>query len=533
MVGALGVSQWLVRLSYGLEDSVRYGRIKRFFYDLLENPKSAMRPYFDLFMIALVLSSITVMLYDVRADLGVFDDLFEQFAVSVFILEYLLRLWVYSDSHKIIIEHYERAEFVNRPFRIGPALREVLAKKWEYMTRPLAVIDLLAILPSYRPIRLLRLFLLFRLFKLFRYARSLGRFVDVLSEKRYELLTLAIFMAFVVFAAASALYVFEVDDPRSDIHDFFDSLYWSVVTLSTVGYGDITPQTVPGRLITMVLIVAGIGVISFFTSIIVSAFAEKLPEVSAQRVFSELERRAKHTILCGYGRVGQVVAERLARSKQRFVVIDPDEAHVRLAKHRGYLAVQGNAEDNELLESTNIRQARRILCLTGEDVVNVYITLTARQLNPAIEIISRANHRDNEIKLHRAGASYTVAPFDTAGLVAAQYVGQPVAFEAIYGLLTDEESVGTDAVRVQEGSVLDGLTVGEVDFLAFRLILFGVISDATRVSDSAPHFYTLTARRFFFNPGPGFRLKANDLLIVFGHEHSVIHFREHCSRKET
>jgi len=422
----LSVSDILVRASYGLEESVRYGRMKGFFHDLLENPRSWMCPYFDLFMISLVLSSITVMLYSVRTDLGSFDDLFEQSAVTVFILEYLLRLWIYNDIHKVIIEHYERAEFVNRPFRIGLALKEVLANKWEYMTCPLAIIDLLAILPSYRAIRLLRLFLLFRLFKLFRYARSLGRFVDVLSEKRYELLTLAIFMAFVVFAAASALYVFEVDDPRSEIHDFFGSLYWALVTLSTVGYGDITPQTTPGRLITMVLIVAGIGVISFFTSIIVSAFAEKLPEVSAQRVFSDLERYPKHTILCGYGRVGQVVAQRLARNKQRFVVIDPDEVHVRLAKHRGYLAVQGNAEDNELLESTNIRQARRILCLTGEDVVNAYITLSARQLNPQIEIISRANHRDNEIKLHRAGASYTVAPFDTAGLVAAQYVGQPV-----------------------------------------------------------------------------------------------------------
>jgi voltage-gated potassium channel len=106
-----------------------------------------------------------------------------------------------------------------------------------------------------------------------------------------------------------------------------------------------------------------------------------------------------------------------------------------------------------------------------------------------------------------------------------------VAFEAIYRLLTDEESVGTDAVRVQQGAVRDSLGVGEIDFLAYRLILFGVVSVATRVSDSAPYFYTLRAQRFFFNPGPEFRLKANDLLIVFGHEHSVIHFKESCSRK--
>jgi voltage-gated potassium channel len=189
--------------------------------------------------------------------------------------------------------------------------------------------------------------------------------------------------------------------------------------------------------VALTLIIAGLGVISFFTSIIVSAFGEKIGEIRTHRVYSEVERKSVDTLICGYGRVGEVVAERLSRDKRSFVVVDPDEGQVELARQRGYLAVYGDGEDNDLLLNLGIeKRIRRLLCLTADDVVNVYITLTARQFNPQVEIISRVNHRDNITKLYRAGASHCVAPNQVVGLIAAEYAGQPVAFEAVYGLLT-------------------------------------------------------------------------------------------------
>lgn len=178
------LSRALIQLSYTLEDSDRYRRTKVFFYDLLENPRARIRTYFDVFMILLVVSTVWLLIYEVRNDLGLFDDVFEGVAVTIFILEYLLRFWIFNDSHQIILKHYERAEFINERFRVWPALREIFLKKIEYVTSPLAIIDLLAIIPSYRPLRFLRIFLLFRLFKLFRYTRSISEFVKVLSEKR-------------------------------------------------------------------------------------------------------------------------------------------------------------------------------------------------------------------------------------------------------------------------------------------------------------------------------------------------------------
>jgi len=525
------ISRFIIQLCYRLEESKRYRILKDRVYDLLENPRSSVRPYFDISMIILVIASVFVLIYEVRTDLGLFGDLFETFVVTVFIIEYLLRFWIYNDSHKIILQHYERAQFLGTTFRFGPALTEIVRKKWEYVSSPLAIIDLLAIVPSYRPLRFLRIFLLFRLFKMFRYARSLSEFARVLSEKRFELMTLAAFMAFLVFTAATAFYFFEADASPDHPNTLFDGIYWSLVTITTVGYGDIIPQTLEGRIVTMVLIVAGMGVIAFFTSIIVSAFNEKMPEIRAQRVFAEVERRGAHTVLCGYGRVGQVVADRLAGDKERFVIVDSDVRKVDLAKKKGYLSIEGNAQDSELLARLGVEsKAKRVLSLTGDDVVNVYITLSARQMNPAVEIIARANHRENIVKMERAGANYTVAPYQMAGIVAAEYAGQPVAFDAITGMLSGEEGVGIDAIRVRKGMVLEGRKIGEIPFKRYRLLLFGIITGKPREETDGMRLYHLEEQQFVFNPGAGFRLDADDLLVVFGHDYSFSHFKQHLEQ---
>ncbi|MCU7915824.1 MAG: ion transporter [Candidatus Thiodiazotropha sp. (ex Gloverina cf. vestifex)] len=109
--------------------SERYSGWKRAVSDLLENPKTPIRPYFDIFMIALVLSSVWVLIYEVKHDLGLFGDVFERVAVTIFIVEYLMRFWVFNDSHKVIIARYEKAEFVNEPFRLGSALWQAVKDK--------------------------------------------------------------------------------------------------------------------------------------------------------------------------------------------------------------------------------------------------------------------------------------------------------------------------------------------------------------------------------------------------------------------
>lgn len=208
-------------------------------------------------------------------------------------------------------------------------------------------------------------------------------------------------------------------------------------------------------------------------------------------------------------------------------MVDPLEANVRLAKQRGYLAVVGDAEDNELLLNLGIdNRIRRLLCLTGNDVVNVYITLTVRQFNPAVEIISRANHRENVTKLYRAGASHCVAPNEVVGLIAAEYAGQPVAFEAVYGLLTGASSNRMEALRIKRDSPMDGRRMGELDFKGRRLIPFGVLREGECEIVAGAVGLNLQERCFYFNPNGDFVLRAEDLLVLFGHEYSVVHLRD-------
>ncbi|HHH46701.1 MAG TPA: potassium channel protein [Thiotrichales bacterium] len=521
------LSKRIVQLCYALEDSPRYHRVKRFFWDLLENPESRRRRVFDLFMIAVVLASIFLLLYTVEHPHFAIAYRFEKIAVTIFVVEYLLRFWVHSDAHRIVIDAYEQAEFLNLPFSLRRALAAVARKKWEYVRSPMAIIDLLAIMPTYRPVRLVRIFLLFRLFKLFRYTRSINQLTGILREKRFELTTLAIFAGFVIFAASTAIYMFESDLPGADIDTFFDALYWSLVTISTVGYGDITPHTQEGRVIALVLIVSGLGVAAFATSILVSAFSERFREMRQQHTLFAVEKMRHAIVVCGYGRVSESVLQKMPDERARFIVIDSDEQRVALAKTQGFLALEGDARENDLLERVGIRQrVDTVLCLTNDDVTNVFVTLTARALNPQVRIITRANNKESVRKLRLAGADHVLSIYEIVGLMAANYVGQPVAFDALHGFLSGEKGVEIEAVVIPEGSFLDGVRLGDVDFLRYRLILFGIIVGSTDGTMAAERHPLRAGRHFQFNPPPGTVLQRDQILILLGHRLSILHLKE-------
>jgi voltage-gated potassium channel len=407
----------------------------------------------------------------------------------------------------------------------------VLLEKWRYVISPMAVIDLLAILPSYRPLRVLRFFLLFRVFKLFRYTRNDNEFSRVLLEKRFELYTLLILVSFVTFASATAIYIFEATDDKSQINTFFDAIYWALITLSTVGYGDITPQSTAGRVVTLVLIMSGIGVIAFVTSIVVSAFSEKMQELRMRQVFYAVEKNRDWIVVCGFGRVGESVAERLAGAGSRFIVIDKDEERVELAKERGYLAIRGDAGQTELLENIGIRErVASVLCVTDDDVTNVYITLTARALNPQATIISRTSTLQAEKKLYLAGASHVVTPYEVVGLMAAEFIGQPVATRAINSILSGEHNMRLEVIQISAGSYLAESPLSAADFTGARLILFGVIAPQGQERHSQRRHFELQTCRFYFHPAADFVVLANDLLVVFGRAISINHFRDQLEK---
>lgn len=524
------LARLIVYFAYLLNNSRHYRNSKMFFYNLLENPDSKLKTYFDLFMIGVVMASITILIHGVNKRLGPLEALFEHIVVTVFIIEYLLRGWIYSDSHQIIIRHYEKSQYLNINFGLFKALLEIVKTKLQYVFSMMAIIDLLAILPSYRPVRMLRVFLIFRLFKLFRYSRSIKIFSDVLENKRFEFYTLALFLGFLVFIASTAIYMFEHNDDGGGIGSLFEAAYWSVVTLSTVGFGDITPQTTGGRLVTMALIVTGLGVISFFTSIVVTSFSEKMDDLRTDRIYSELEKYRDFSIVCGFGRVGQEIAREMTRARQQFMVIDNDPLHVQLARRQGILIIADDASKDSVLLNAGINKgAATVLCTTADDVANVYITLSSRYLNPDITIISRANHKENVRKLQQAGADYVIQPFMIAGMLTTEYIGQPVAFEAILGILHEKKHILMETIVVHPGCHLENMAVGNTDFTQRKLTLVGVIS-ADPSHRKHHNQYRMPGQHFYFNPGPNFILRGNDVLVLLGRRYSIDYLKNQLEK---
>ena len=520
------LTRLIIYFAYVLKRSQRYQQTKCFFYNLLENPDNRFKSYFDVFMICLIMFSVFFLIYEVNSQPNQTDVLFEYGIITLFIFEYLLRIWLCDDSHTVFLDYYEKTKYLNIPFRLRKAVCLVVTQKVSYMLTPLALIDLLAIISIYRPLQILRIFLIFRLLKLFRYFNHIKLFADVLASKRFELYTLAVFLGFLIFIGTISIYLLEHRDNSQQISDLFDAFYFTIVTVSTVGFGDIAPKTTGGRLLSMVIIFSGLAVLSFFTSIIVAALSEKIQELRDQKTHSELNRYPSFVIICGFGRVGQHIAAQLEKDHQHFVIIDNKEDRILKAKRRNYPAIHADASRNKVLTSAGINnKATAVLCTTGDDVMNVYITLTSRHLNPDIRIISRANKQENIKKLYQAGANDVLQPFEIAGLVVAEYIGQPVAFEAILGIINEEKNFIMEALCVQSGCFMDGVRIADIDFEQRKLMLVGVISTHS-LHQKHDNKYPIKDQHFYFNPKKYFELQANDLLVLLGKEVSIDYFRE-------
>ncbi len=303
----------LVKFAYFLEGNIRYKKTKKFFYNLLENDNYPYKKYFDFFMIFVILSSVTMLVIDVKHQVPKWlDDLDLYFVTTVFIIEYILRMWVYSDVHKIIIEEYEETVFFGKPLSLARVFKKIAKDKWEYMTTPSAIIDLIAILPSYRGLRVLRVLVLFRVFKMLRYTKSLTSFLEVLKNKKFELITLLTLSGFFIFIADIMLYVFEGNYQTPNIHNLFGAFDWALITISTVGYRD-TSLTPEGLVVTMCIIFTGIGLISFAASIIVSSFGERLTMLREDRIVQNLSKKESITVICGFGLLGRLIAKELEK----------------------------------------------------------------------------------------------------------------------------------------------------------------------------------------------------------------------------
>ncbi|MDX1294881.1 MAG: ion transporter [Sulfurimonadaceae bacterium] len=515
------LSRTVIDAAYALQASARYRATKHFFYNLMENSDYRFKRYFDYMMMLLIFASIFILVREVKHHVNDGWLFFNNYVISIiFLIEYLFRMWVYSDSSKIIIEQYEKDLFLQREFRLASAIGNAVSKKFEYMRSIPAIIDLMAIMPFFHQLRLLRIFILFRVFKLFRYNQSLQNFTSVLSSKKFELLTLLIFVAIIMFVSAVLIYVMEANNPDSPIKTLFAAVYWSLVTISTVGYGDITPVSDAGRTVAMVIIISGIAVLSFSTSIVVSAFTEKLGEIKENKMLEDVRKNKNFYLICGYNEIGQQVASKLHRKGREVVILDEEPEHAKKAEEHGLKALPYDPAALESYFRLGIdlnSQVQAVLCLGEDDVQNVYTALTIRSMNKEVKLLSVLIEEQNRKKLQLAGVDEIVYTQELVGMTAREFSGKPVAFEAIHALRSEETGVHMDELVVDERTVQCVPHVSELGLAKYRLILMGI--------------YKKELEQFWFNPAGSTLLEPGDIMLVVGEKSLIAEFNLSLRRK--
>ncbi len=511
----------LIDFAYFLNTSAAYQKKRRFFYNLLENDEYKYKKYFDIFMIILIFSSVSILIYEVKDNVHDYLNIFNSYVISfIFLVEYLLRLWVSSSITKVIIHQDEYSDLLGRDFDLWFVTKRVLKQKFEYILSPKAIIDLLAIMPFFHELRLLRIFILFRVFKLFRYAKSFQTFASVLATKKFEFVTLGMFSSIVIFVSSVLIYVMEANNPDSPIKTLYEAFYWSIVTISTVGYGDVVAVSKEGQFVAVVVIFAGIAVLAFTTSLFVSAFTEKLDDIKESKTIQDVSKSNRLYVICGYENIAKEVAKKLLVAKFNVVVLDDDIQRVENAKKDGLTALNYNPGSIDSYVKLNIdmsTQIKAILCLREDDVENVYTALTVRSINKDVFIMSLLMNNTNRNKLLHSGVNEILYDKEFVGLVAREYVGQPVAFEAIHALRSETSAIHMEEIAITERILKKYPTVASLQNIKYRVVLLGI--------------HKKSSAKFFFNPAGDMLLETGDFLLAIGNYMFIREFNKHLSQR--
>ena len=287
--------------------------------------------------------------------------------------------------------------------------------------------------------------------------------------------------------------------------DVVDSFYMTIITLTTVGYGEVRELSLAGRMFTVALLLVGVGMVFYGAATIAEArFEERIRQIFGRRkLVKELDKLENHHIICGYGRIGSTVAGEYARESMPHVIIESDESIASHLDQEGKLVILGDATLDETLIEAQVEKARSLVCALPTDAENVFVTLTARALNPNLFILSRAARESSIGKMEAAGANRVVSPYIMGGMRIAQSVLRPKLagfIDEVIGHATTD--LDFDEVTVPEGSNLVGMALRESE-----------ISQETGV-------YLLSIRHssgeMRFNPGADFQIQAGDHLYALG-----------------
>ena len=298
-------------------------------------------------------------------------------------------------------------------------------------------------------------------------------------------------------------------------YDWIGSLYMSVITISSVGYGERSQLDPELQLFTVGVIVFGMSAAAYTIGGLVQMMFEGEIEraMGHRRITRGIERLSNHVIICGFGRMGQILADNLHRQGRSFVVIDEDLEQIVEAQSHEYLCLSGDATEEDILLTAGVERASALVTGLPNDAANVFITLTARNVNPHIQIIARAEYRTTEKKLRQAGANKIVMPTIVGAQRMARMITRPSTADLME--LVAESSfldVEMDELTVTRTSQLAGASVSQTEVSRRH----GLLVVAVKKADGA----------MMFNPGADYTFQDGDVVILMGRMEDIRRFRD-------
>ena len=295
---------------------------------------------------------------------------------------------------------------------------------------------------------------------------------------------------------------------------WLDALYMVVITISTVGFGETSALRPAEQWVTIAVILTGISTAVFtiggFFQMIVEGEIDR--SLHSGRNLRAIDRLKDHVIVCGFGRIGELLAEQLHKNGQTFVVVDIDPGAVAEATNLGYLALAGDATEEDLLCSAGVQRARCLVTALSNDAANVFITLTSRNLNPGLQIIARGEHLTTQKKLLQAGANRVVLPAMIGASRMSAMITHPSTVE-LMELVAGQSvlDVEINELVVAAGSSLVGQTIRQFDIRRKHELLVVAVKQASGA--------------MLFNPDADLSLAAGDVIVVMGRADNIERFR--------
>ncbi len=324
--------------------------------------------------------------------------------------------------------------------------------------------------------------------------------MDPVRKVQYSLLTLI-----VIIGGGTLGYVLIED------WSVFESLYMTIITLATVGYREVHDLSDQGKVFTILLIVFGTGTIAYTIGSMIQFMVEGQLRrlLGRKKLQKKISRLKGHYIICGYGRIGRMIAREFASKPLPFIVVEQDPQCCRRIEDKGYLFVEGDATHDDILEQAGISTAKGLITVVTSDSANVFITLTARGINPGLFILARASEDGADLKLMRAGANKVVSPYTIGASRMAQAVLRPSVVDFI------EIVTGTENLELQLEEIL---VTPESSLAGKTLINSGIRRDLGLIIVGIKK-----SQRMIFNPPPSIEIEPGDILISLGESPSIVH----------